>query len=52
MRAAAEQEKSLDQAVESGHVLDTRSGTAPRCRRSQAWRAFGPRLSKGSNLCL
>ena len=36
--------------MESGHVLDARSGTAPRCRRSQAWRRFASRLSKCSNL--
>jgi hypothetical protein len=34
--------KLADQAVESGHVLDTRSGTAPHCRRSQAWGPTGP----------
>jgi len=41
-----------DQAVKSGHVLDTRSGNAPRCRRSRAWYPIGPRLSEYSNLWL
>jgi hypothetical protein len=41
-----------DEAVESGHVLVTRSRTASRCRRSKTWRRFGSRLSKSSNLCL